>query len=360
VRGSNAKGTRIGPAVAIALAACAVIAASCGPVRVGYLLPDGALVPAGWRAPVDQRELFAERFCAAVPTSYGRCDRWLNLPPTLDPNQVGSWASLGPDPDTSYLIVAVGGIFSDCLNGVVTTLKDALDHLRTLHFKTDYWPTCADCSTAENGARLLERLRQLPAGIKVIAVGHSKGAVDLIDAVSQDPSIGDVLKAVITINSPVSGTRLADLIPKALDDLSKKIGKIGACTLGSGKGLDSLTRRDRQLFWTKNPTLWSRTRFLSLVSVSDRDHTSPVFHVLWDPMSRYSLDQDSQVIAEEGIVPGGSYLGRLVADHWASAFPIELVKSPVVDALFKGQNHFPRGAMLEAAVRVTIEGLLTH
>jgi hypothetical protein len=346
--------------VAIVIAACAGIVTACGSARVGYLLPDGALVPAGWLAPVDDRELFAKRFCAAVPASYGRCDRWLNLPSTLDPNQVGSWASLGPDPDTRYMVVAVGGIFSDCLNDVVTTLSDALEHLRTLHFTTDYWRTCADCTTAENGAKLLEHLRGLPNATKVIAVGHSKGAVDLIDAVSQDPSIGDVLKAVITINSPVSGSRLADIVPQALDDLTKKVGKIGGCSLGSGKGLDSLARRERQLFWVKNPTLTSRTRFLSLVSVSDRDHTSPVFHVLWDPMSRYSRDQDSQVIAEEAIVPGGRYLGRLVADHWAAAFPIELVQSPIVDTLFKGQNHFPRGAMLEAAVRVAIEELRTH
>lgn len=174
----------------------------------------------------------------------------------------------------------------------------------------------------------------------------------MIDAVSQDADIGDVVKAVIAVNSPVSGTRLADLIPKGLNDLSKKLGDVGTCHLGSGQGLDSLRRDARQHFWAIHPGLSTRTKFFSLVSVSTRERTSPVMRPLWDPMSHYSLDQDSQVIAEEGIVPGGMFLGRLQADHWAPAFPIELVQKPIVRHLFEDKNHFPRGALLEAAVRV--------
>ena len=315
------------------------------------------MVPAGWPAPVDERELFAKRFCAAVLPEYGTCEHWLKLPRSLDISTVKTWSDLGPSPDTSYLVVAVGGIFSDCLNKVVTTFQDALEHLKTLGFDVQYWRTCADCSTAESGARLVKQFHQLPAGTKVIAVGHSKGAVDLIDAVSQDDHIGDILKAVLTVNSPVSGTRLADIIPRALDDLSKKVGALGACDLGSGQGLDSLKRLARQRFWTAHPDLSTRMAFFSVVSASTRDRTSPVMLPLWDPMSFYSLDQDSQVIAEEGIVPGGTYLGQLKGDHWAAAFPVELVQSPLVRSLFEDKNHFPRGAMLEAAVRVIITSL---
>jgi hypothetical protein len=329
---------------------------ACHP-RLDYRLPEGALVPVGWSAPLDQRETFAKRFCAAVPSEFGTCDRWLRLPRSLDISHVDTWADAGPKLDTSYRIVAVGGIFSDCLNDVVTTFQDALEHLKLLGFDTEYWRTCADCTTAENGAELVKQLHKLPAGTKVIAVGHSKGAVDLIDAVSQDEHIGDILKAVLTVNSPVSGTRLADIIPHALSDLSKRIGTIGTCNLGSGQGLDSLKRRERQRFWAAHPNLPGRTAFFSLVSASTRERTSPVMLPLWDPMSQYSLDQDSQVIAEEGIVPGGTYLGQLKGDHWAPAFPIETVPSPLVKSLFEDKNHFPRGAMLEAAVRVVIESM---
>jgi len=322
-----------------------------------YRLPDGAMVPAGWSAPVDARVTFADRFCWAVPPEYGTCDRWLKLPRSLDISQVKNWASPGPALDTGYLVVGVGGIFSDCLNNVVTTFQDALEHLEMLGLAVQYWRTCADCSTSENGADLVKRLRQLPAGTQVIAVGHSKGAVDLIDAVSQDDHIGDILKAVLTVNSPVSGTRLADIIPQALDDLSKKVGTIGSCKLGSAGGLDSLKRSERQRFWTAHPDLPKRTAFFSVTSASTRERTSPVMRMLWDPMSLYSLDQDSQVIAEEAIVPGGTYLGQLKGDHWAAAFPIEMVQSPLVKSLFEDKNHFPRGAMLEAAVRVITESL---
>lgn len=135
-----------------ALLAIAIAIAACHPVRVGYHLSVGALVPAGWSAPSDGRTLFAQRFCAAVPKSYGSCDHWLDLPSNLDPAQIETWSNPGPALDTDYLVVGLGGIFSDCLKDEVTTFKDGLEHLKSLHFKTEYG---ADAPTAR-------RLRTAP------------------------------------------------------------------------------------------------------------------------------------------------------------------------------------------------------
>ena len=95
-----------------------------------------------------------------------------------------------------------------------------------------------------------------------------------------------------------------------------------------------------------NPPATLRT--YSLVGVSSLEHTSQPLQTLWKRNQYHSIDQDSHIIAEEGIIPGAEFLGIAKADHWALALPMSehpLTKDKV------DQNLFPRTALLEAIVR---------
>ena len=67
---------------------------------------------------------------------------------------------------------------------------------------------------------------------------------------------------------------------------------------------------------------------------------------MWTRVSYYSADQDSQMVAEEAMMPGARYLGVAKADHWALALPFTEAGHTRVD-----HNKFPRTALLEALVR---------
>ena len=67
-------------------------------------------------------------------------------------------------------------------------------------------------------------------------------------------------------------------------------------------------------------------------------------------LARYSQDQDSQVVAEEGILPGADFLGIAKGDHWALAVPFSDHPDPAIRKAVD-RNRFPRVALLEALVR---------
>ncbi len=81
----------------------------------------------------------------------------------------------------------------------------------------------------------------------------------------------------------------------------------------------------------------------------------PLFRVLrpvWRMVARFSMDQDSQVVAEESVPPGAVFLGRALGDHWAVAFPVERLQGVVRWAHLVDRNRYPRVALAEAALRM--------
>jgi hypothetical protein len=95
-----------------------------------------------------------------------------------------------------------------------------------------------------------------------------------------------------------------------------------------------------------------------VVGVTSRADTSSILHTMWDRNSYYSIDQDSQMIAEEAIIPGAAFLGVAKADHWALALPFyEHQVKRIREGVDK--NRFPRTALLEAIVRY-VHATLPH
>jgi hypothetical protein len=63
------------------------------------------------------------------------------------------------------------------------------------------------------------------------------------------------------------------------------------------------------------------------------------------------------VIADDAVVPGGTFLGIARADHWAIALPFDEIADPVKRrrALrWVDKNVYPRTALLEAIVRFVL------
>jgi len=350
IRRSAARG---GVCALIAALACA----SCAPKQVPYGLPQLANLPIGAAPVKDARDGFARVFCGALSHQDGRwnsCDRYLHLSTPPSPDKV--------PPDDAFLagyrVLLVGGIFARCLD--VTAFQDAAAHLKEKHhFTAEHLQVFGNGSSEQNAVLIRDYIQRDPNSLPFIVVGHSKGAVDLLESLIHHPSLRDRVKALLTVASPVAGSRLVDGVPAALKSLSDRFPRIGECELGDGRGYQSLGRPTRQRFFRDHLTDVNRLRSYSISAVASREDTSRILQPLWDYQARFSIDQDTHVIADDAVVPGATFLAQANGDHWAVASPVELSDSRWLRER-ADRNHYPRAALLEAALRVIVDDLKTN
>lgn len=329
---------------------------ACAPWPVKYHLPQLAALPLGAASVGDSRLQFAGVFCGVLDHVPGweACARYLHPPHALAPL---------PAPGTDeflkgYRVLLIGGIFARCLD--VDVFQDASAHLRQSHaFVTEHLDVFGNGGSEQNAILIRDYILRDASSLPFILVGHSKGAVDLIETLVQHPEVNPRVKALLTVASPVAGSRLVDRVPDFLKDLSTKLPEIGTCPLGNGKGYVSLQRPTRQQFLARHLSSVNAIRSYSIVAVAARADTSRILHGLWDYQSRFSLDQDTHVIADDALLPGATLLAQANADHWAVASPVELSSSR---ELRDGadRNRYPRTALLEAALRFIVRDLTQH
>jgi hypothetical protein len=358
--------TRLGcTAAAIALLVCVAgcsglprpVAAAVLPLRSAPISADGGAIPS---------TRFGGLFCGVLGhladfgADWGYCDRYFRPSgtPTPVPEAIEGAAS--------YRLLVVPGIFGQCVEAIARPFEDARRHLASAHrLDVEYLSVSGLGSTAYNAAEIEAYLQQQLGGTDkrpYIAVGYSKGALDLIEAVSKHATARASVRALVTIAGSVLGSRLPEGVPRGLVDTLQG-QRLGTCDVGDGGGIDSLRRADSVAVVAGfSPPAGFRS--YSIAAVSDPATTSAVLASSWRQLTVYSLEQDSQVVHEDAIVPGGAYLGMARGDHWAVALPFEDI--PPTDPLARvaarlvNRNHYPRVALFEAALRYVLMDLEAH
>lgn len=338
-----------------ALAVALALAAGCATrTPVPYRLPRTALVPLEVAGIDDRSGEYGAMFCSVLRHvgdengPWGACGEYIDSPGRADLDL--------SDIPVDYRILVIPGFLGQCLSPNLQPFADALPHLRAKHGLTAEnldVPAVGSCEfNAEIIARhLLEQSRADPR--RFIVVGYSKGAVDAMTALAAHPEIREAVAALVTVVAPVGGSRLpeltSDTIVRRLRTLS-----LGHCDPGDGGGVDSVRRPARQAFLREHPEPLVPT--YSLVAVSEEKTTSRLLRSYWRKLSVISIDQDALIITSEGIPPGATFLGVLAGDHWAIGIPFERSKDSRVRKIFD-HNHFPRTALLEAAIRLVVADL---
>jgi hypothetical protein len=324
---------------------------ACGVVpTVSYRLPGIVTVPLGSRV-TDGAVAFGIVFCATLThldpqhADWGPCQQYLDARVTEQPPPQDE---MSPD----WRVLIVGGLFSHCFEAQnVRAFEQAAAHLWSAHHIPAVLLTVGGVDSPEhNAVQIADYLKANPG--KYIAVGHSKGAVDLMTALQHHQVVRDNIRALVSVAGAVSGSRLVDYgtaatiagFHKAVEDSG-----LGDCRIEDRGGIDSMRRANRNAFlrqWTPPAEL----RSYSIVGVADKDHVSRPLRTMWKLESNYSLDQDSQMTAEDAIIPGARFLGVALGDHWALALPFSEHPDPRIRARVD-HNRFPRVALLEAIVR---------
>ena len=103
--------------------------------------------------------------------------------------------------------------------------------------------------------------------------------------------------------------------------------------------MESLRPETRKA-WLAAHVLPREVRYYSLVAYPQPERISSLLKPSYRQLSRVDARNDSQVIFYDQVVPGGTLLGYLNADHWAVVAPIARSHSTIA-AVLVTRNALP-------------------
>jgi hypothetical protein len=348
-------------AVAVALGACAP-----APPLMPYSTdtPPLVLAPASEAGVRDERARFREIYCAVLDAGgselpdYRPCEDALTQV-GIEPASTGKPVDLGPS-KRRLIAAMVGGIGYECFEQWLNPPGTVAQQVRrfgydALHLKVD-----ALSGTENNARQIRDAIMAMPSDAgapRLVLVGYSKGAPDILEAVVTYPEIRSRVAAVVSAAGAVGGSALANDAEQYQADLLRYFPG-ATCGSGDGSAVASLQPAARKAWLARNQ-LPRELRYYSLVTFPQPERISSLLASSYDKLARIDARNDSQVIFYDQVVPGSILLGYLNADHWAVAVPINRTHATIA-SMFVTQNAYPREALLEALLRFVEEDLATR
>jgi pimeloyl-ACP methyl ester carboxylesterase len=219
--------------------------------------------------------------------------------------------------------------------------NDRPDHLARFGHEVDILEVEALSSSARNAGIIREAVMALPdskEGRRLVLVGYSKGAPDILEAIATYPELQQRVTAVVSIAGAVGGTPMANTVEQSTLNLLQYFPD-AECEPGDEGALESLKPEVRKR-WLATHALPASIRYYSLVTYPDADHISSILKSSYDKLSQVDSRNDSQMIFYDQLIPGSVLLGYLNADHWAVAIPINR-NHPFISFLFCRQKRVP-------------------
>ena len=350
--------------LSVAVLAATVALAACGSkplVPYSMDTPPLVLVPAALAGVQDQRARFREIYCAVLEArardvpDYRPCEEALSRI-GAEPAGTGRAVDLGPS-KRRLVAAVVAGIGYECFEQWLQPPGTSSQHVR--QFGYDMAPLKVDAlsSSAHNARQIRDAVMAMPleaGGPRLVLVGYSKGAPDILEAVVAYPEVRSRIAAVVSAAGAVGGSALADDAKQYQADMLRHFPG-ATCGSGDGGGVDSLRTATRRV-WVASHPLPPEVRYYSLVTFPRPERISSILTSSYDKLARIDARNDSQVIFYDQVIPGSTLVGYLNADHWAVAVPIARQHTTIA-SMFVTQNAYPREALLEALLRFVEEDL---
>ena len=343
----------------VAIGLFTLLLGGCSKPLLPYSLetPPLTLMPASLANMEDERGRFREIYCAVqkdhgATLPYDRPCEEVILRLEGEPNPTGKPVVIGQS-KLKLRFLIVPGLYNDCTDAS-KTFSFARAHVerygyRMADVRVSGWSSCEHNATMIRDAVLAA---DLSPGEKVVLVGYSKGAPDILQALVEHPEIVKKVAAVVSIAGAIGGSPLTDSIVEPYKEMMRK-NLLVNCPKGIGDPILSLQRSTRQR-WLSQNRLPGSVKYFSLVTFAERKNISSVLQPSYDLLAWIDPRNDSQLIFYDQLIPGCTLLGYVNADHWALAMPFSQDK--IAPALID-RNEFPREVLLEAVVRFVEEKL---
>jgi hypothetical protein len=325
--------------------------------------PPLVLVPTAQAGVVDKRGRFREIFCTileergpALP-DYRPCDDALTKV-GIEPNGTGKNVELGLS-KRRLVAVIVPGIGWDCFATWLNLQHTVRNHVRQFDYDLHLLKVDALSGTETNARQIRDAIIEMGPESeqrRLILIGYSKGAPDILEAVVSYPEIRPRIAAVISAAGAIGGSPLANDATQSQLELLR-YWPDAQCISGDGGAVESLRPVTRKAWLAQNP-LPRDFPYYSLVTYPKPERISTILASSYDKLSRVDARNDSQVLFYDQVIPGSTLLGYVNADHWALSVPIARSHS-MLGATFVDQNDYPREALLEALLRFVEEELVT-
>jgi len=344
-----------------------VVAALLGGCASPPLIPYSAdtpplvIVPATQAGIQDKRSRFREIFCAVLEARKDTLpdDRPCGEALTrvgLEPAATGMPIRL--EPSRRRLVAAlVPGFGYDCFESWLEAPGTAVAHLRRHGYDLSLITVEGLSSTGRNARLIRDALMALPVEPgppRLVLIGYSKGANDILDALVSYPELRPRVAAFVSVAGTIGGSPLANDAEQSMAELL--IHFPGAtCGPGDGGAVASLRPDARRAWLAANP-LPTGLHYYSVVTFPRPERISSILKLPYDKLSRVDSRNDSQAIFYDQVVPGSTLVAYLNADHWAVAVPIARTHATIAE-LFVTQNDYPREALAEAILRFVEEDL---
>ena len=350
------RGTYLGACLAFGLlAGCATVDEPAS-LRAPVVLNGGATV----EATLDGRSRFREIFCrqasrgaAPSPTD---CD---DLLWRLSDEPAAPAAGEGAEPvlPAGYRIFVVTGALGDCHFEDLTPFGQEVARLSGDGLAIEVITVGGRSSAAHNARQIDDALRaaDLREGERVILLGYSKGAVDILQFLVDEPAVARAVAAVVSIAGPIYGSPLADKGAWWYRHLFRN-AFAGTCDPGDGGVIDSLRPAERSA-WMQSHALPPDVKYFSIVAFTTEAHLGRGLKLTWEMLGGPARRNDGQVAASDAVIPSSVLLGFVNADHWDVALPLER-QFPRLAARPDGRQ-FPRDALFDALLMYVAESLPT-
>lgn len=346
-----------------AIAVYLVLAACTKPlVPFSTNTPPLLLVPATRAGVVDERGRFREIYCAVLEArrglpDYRPCEEALTR---VGEEPAGTAQPIELGPSNRRLVAAVVlGLGFDCIEEWLEPTGSVAEHVRRYGYDQVLIRVDALSSTASNARQIRDALLAMPdqsGPARVVLIGYSKGAPDILDAVVRYPEIHHRIAAVVSAAGAVGGSPLANDAKEYHANMLRRFpGAI--CEAGDGTAVASLRPAIRRAWLAENP-LPTDVRYYSLVTFPQPERISSVMKSSYRKLAGIDARNDGQLIFYDQVIPGSRLMAYVNADHWALAVPIARTHS-TIGAVFVTENAYPREALVEALLRFVEEDLST-
>jgi hypothetical protein len=346
--------------VALGLA-LAMVGGGCARTRLleyDLEVPPQQLAVLGTPAPEDERARFRQIFCAlyqAEPRDAQdafMCDdvlHRLGAEPTPRPRPL-------PPHDTRLRILIITSALGECVAGIATPFDQGVERLEPLGYRIDTVVVGGMSSSVYNAQMIADAVAglALEPDDRLVLVGYSKGAPDILHFLVGYPELAQSVRAVVSVSGAVNGSPVADGFSERFYRWLAKPSTL-FCE-GRDLGMVASLRRENLLPWLAANPLPEHVQIFSLGAFTDRAHIARLLRVTYDLLAQIDPRNDGQLIFSDQIVPGSALLGYANADHWAVAMALEERRGFWMGHP-RRQRAFPRAVLFEALVRFVGESL---